>query len=73
MQALAPWDVPYLSNKVKRDWSNIEPKDYMPYFSLGACMEGLSNLMYSLYGIRLVNEQIEHGETWSPDVYKLAG
>jgi intermediate peptidase len=36
-------------------------------------MEGLDHLVYSLYGIRLVNAQMEPGESWASDVYKLAG
>ena len=36
-------------------------------------MEGLNNLMNSLYSISLVNDEMAPGEVWASDVYKLAG
>jgi intermediate peptidase len=45
----------------------------MPYFSLGACMDGLNLLCQTLYNIELIPEEIESGEVWDSDVYKLAG
>ncbi|CAH0381115.1 unnamed protein product [Bemisia tabaci] len=69
---LAAWDVPYLTNKAKRKWLNVSGKQYAPYFPLGGCMEGLSNLFNCLFGISLVPEGTKHGEVWSPEVYKLA-
>uniref|UniRef100_A0A8C1N427 Mitochondrial intermediate peptidase n=1 Tax=Cyprinus carpio TaxID=7962 RepID=A0A8C1N427_CYPCA len=51
---------------------NIEPSLYSPYFSLGACMEGLNGLFTQLYGASLLAEQPSVGEVWSEDVRKLA-
>jgi len=45
----------------------------MPYFSLGACMDGLNLLCQTLYNIELIPEEIQSGEVWDSDVYKLAG
>lgn len=39
---LAVWDVPYLTQKAKRDQLEVTSKEYSPYLSLGACMEGLN-------------------------------
>uniref|UniRef100_A0A8C1N3Q2 Mitochondrial intermediate peptidase n=1 Tax=Cyprinus carpio TaxID=7962 RepID=A0A8C1N3Q2_CYPCA len=50
---------------------NIEPSLYSPYFSLGACMEGLNGLFTQLYGASLLAEQPSVGEVWSEDVRKL--
>jgi len=50
---------------------NIEPSLYSPYFSLGACMEGLNGLFTQLYGVSLLAEQPSVGEVWSEDVRKL--
>lgn len=50
---------------------NIEPSLYSPYLSLGACMEGLNNLLSQLYGVSLMSEQPSTGEVWSEDVRKL--
>lgn len=67
------WDVPYYTSKLKREWLKSDPRTFSPYFSLGACMDGLNNLFNSLFSITLVEEKMGAGETWSPDVYKLAG
>ncbi|XP_069687069.1 mitochondrial intermediate peptidase [Periplaneta americana] len=71
-EELAPWDTPYYTQKVKKEWLQIGGSEFSPYFSLGTCMEGLNNLMNSLYHINLVNDEVLPGEVWSPDVYKLA-
>ncbi|KDR24371.1 mitochondrial intermediate peptidase [Zootermopsis nevadensis] len=71
-QNLAPWDTPYYTQKVKRDWLQVGSSEFTPYFSLGTCMEGLNNLMNNLYNISLVNDELAPGEIWAPDVHKLA-
>lgn len=50
---------------------NIEPALYCPFFSLGACMDGLNILFNKLLGISLYAEQPENGEVWCEDVRKL--
>ncbi|KAK3561172.1 hypothetical protein QTP86_028370 [Hemibagrus guttatus] len=69
---LMPWDHPYLSGVVRAERFNIEPSLYSPYFSLGACMEGLNSLFTQLFGVSLLAEQPSAGEVWSEDVRKLA-
>lgn len=69
---LAAWDVLYYTHKAKKERCNITSKEYAPYFSLGACMEGLDHLMHSLYGVSLSITEVCEGETWAPNVYKLA-
>ncbi|XP_063979777.1 mitochondrial intermediate peptidase isoform X2 [Diachasmimorpha longicaudata] len=71
-QDLMPWDTSYFSSKAKKGWFNICNSEFMPYFSLGACMDGLNILTQSLYGIRLESRPLEHGEAWSPNIHKLA-
>ncbi|TNN69765.1 Mitochondrial intermediate peptidase [Liparis tanakae] len=66
-----PWDHPYLSGVLRAEKYNTEPSLYTPYFSLGACMEGLNNLFSQLYGVSLVPEHASAGEVWSEDVRKL--
>ncbi|XP_023011963.2 mitochondrial intermediate peptidase [Leptinotarsa decemlineata] len=66
------WDVPYLTSKAKKEWFNVSAKEYSPYFSLGACMDGLNLLFESLYEVQLVNTEVAPGEGWFSDVYKLA-
>ncbi|XP_011311357.1 mitochondrial intermediate peptidase [Fopius arisanus] len=71
-QDLMPWDTTYFSTKAKKGWFNICSSEFTPYFSLGACMDGLNILTQSLYGIRLESQPLETGETWSPNIHKLA-
>lgn len=73
LQDLAPWDTPYYTHKVKREWLQVGSSEFSPYFSLGTCMEGLNNLMNNLYNISLINDELAPGEVWASDVYKLAG
>ncbi|KAG7261011.1 hypothetical protein CRUP_019687 [Coryphaenoides rupestris] len=69
---LMPWDHPYFSGVLRAERFNIEPSLYSPYFSLGACMDGLNNLFSQLFGVSLMSEQSSDGEVWSDDVRKLA-
>ncbi|XP_062050545.1 mitochondrial intermediate peptidase isoform X2 [Lepus europaeus] len=69
---LMPWDPPYYSGLIRAERYNIEPSLYCPFFSLGACMEGLNVLFNELLGISLYAEQPAKGEVWCEDVRKLA-
>lgn len=70
---LAAWDTPYFTARMKNKFlqTSSQATEFMPYFSLGGCMEGFNNLMKSLFGIRLENVEMEKGESWADDVYKL--
>nr|XP_004670581.2 mitochondrial intermediate peptidase isoform X1 [Jaculus jaculus] len=69
---LMPWDPPYYSGVIRAERYNIEPSLYCPFFSLGACMEGLNILFNKLLGISLYAEPPAKGEVWCDDVRKLA-
>ncbi|XP_058832666.1 mitochondrial intermediate peptidase [Topomyia yanbarensis] len=69
---LATWDTPYFTSSLKKRCLGTSASEFSPYFSLGACMEGLNLLMNSLYGISLEVTEMEPGESWSHDIYKLA-
>ncbi|KAK3605604.1 hypothetical protein CHS0354_027266 [Potamilus streckersoni] len=71
-KAIMPWDPPYYSAVRRQEECNVKSNEVAPYFSLGCCMDGLSNLFYQLYDITLQPVRLEKGETWSYDVYKLA-
>ncbi|XP_068144208.1 mitochondrial intermediate peptidase [Drosophila tropicalis] len=66
------WDTPYFTSQLKRQSLEEQANEFLPYFSLGGCMEGLDNLLQSLYGVRLENTEMEPGESWANDIYKLA-
>ncbi|KAM6140017.1 mitochondrial intermediate peptidase isoform 1-T1 [Pterocles gutturalis] len=70
--SLMPWDHTYYSGILRAERYNIDPGLYCPFFSLGACMEGLNSLFSQLLGISLYVEQTQRGEVWSEDVRKLA-
>lgn len=72
LDTLMCWDTPYFTHKAKTQLLNVANTDFSPYFSLGGCMEGLNMLCEELYGISLKSEDMVPGESWSPDVYKLA-
>lgn len=68
---LYAWDVPYYTNRVKSNWLQSTISNFSPYFSLGACMEGLNQVFNSLYGVTFHYSDMRPGESWHPDVYKL--
>lgn len=49
----------------------MEPGAYGPFFSLGACMDGLDVLLGRLLGVSLRVQQPAPGEVWAQDVRKL--
>ena len=67
-----PWDTAYLCTKARKAWLGASNEEFAPYFSLGACMEGLSILTRALYGVRLEHQPTLAGEIWATDVHKLA-
>uniref|UniRef100_A0A182QJR8 Peptidase M3A/M3B catalytic domain-containing protein n=1 Tax=Anopheles farauti TaxID=69004 RepID=A0A182QJR8_9DIPT len=69
---LAAWDTPYFTASLKRKYLQASASEFSPYFSLGACMEGLNLLTKSLFGITLENTEMQPGESWFHDIYKLA-
>ncbi|XP_053631220.2 mitochondrial intermediate peptidase [Cherax quadricarinatus] len=69
---LAPWDVPYFTGQIRQNKFQVSANDLMPYFSLGAVMEGLSGLLFHLYDVMLQLEEPQPGELWTSDIYKLA-
>lgn len=68
---LAAWDTPYYTGRYKKQWLNASSSEFAPYFSLGACMEGVSTVMNALYGVHFEYADMEPGESWSQDIYKI--
>jgi intermediate peptidase len=46
---LMPWDVPFISNRIKASLFDVDKSQYMPYLSIGSCMEGLNMILNHLY------------------------
>ncbi|CAG0883672.1 unnamed protein product [Cyprideis torosa] len=62
-----------LNGLIREQRCALSANSLSPYFSLGACMEGVQMVCHALYGIKFTVQEPEPGELWSPDVYKLAG
>lgn len=71
-QKIMPSDTAYFTAKAKRNWLNMSISEFAPYFSLGACMDGINILIQALYGIRLEYVQVLSGEVWANNVHKIA-
>lgn len=78
-EPVSAWDVNYLTRLAEvrtsshaNNSSNTSQSPIIEYFSVGTCMNGLSQLFNSLYGVSLVTEEAHHGELWSNDVRKVA-
>ncbi|GFT63196.1 mitochondrial intermediate peptidase [Trichonephila clavipes] len=69
---IMPWDVAYLISKLKQREFAVDSSDYSPYFSLGACMDGLNYIFKSLYNVSLKVEDVIEGEIWHDDVRKIS-
>ncbi|XP_071798886.1 mitochondrial intermediate peptidase-like [Asterias amurensis] len=66
------WDPSYYIGAARNKKYNITSAEYAPYFSVGACMDGLSLIFSKLYGVTLENVEAGRGELWAPNVLKLA-
>lgn len=70
-QEIMQWDTAYFTAKAKRSWLKMSSSEFTPYFSLGACMDGINILTQSLYGIRLESTAISPGEVWANNIQKI--
>lgn len=71
-QPLMPWDVAHMTSRLKQRQFDVKSSDYSPYFSLGACMDGLNYIFNSLYGVTLKVDEVLEGELWHEDVRKVS-
>lgn len=69
---LGAWDTAYYTGKYKKDFLKVSTSEFAPYFSLGACMEGVNNVVNALYGVHFEYEYVRNGESWANNIYKLA-
>jgi len=68
-----PWDTTYYGGIARHELCSVSGTQLAPYFSLGACIEGLSDLFADLFGIRLRElTDVGVGELWCSEVRKLA-
>jgi intermediate peptidase len=68
------WDKDYYVHRLMSGlYTRIRSPDALAsYFSLGTVFQGLSRLFWRVYGIRFVPQEPLPGETWHPEVRRLA-
>lgn len=66
LEKLEPWDVGYISEKLRESEYAVSQNEFRPYLPHRAVLEGLFQIAGRLYGMRF--EQIEEVETWHADV-----
>lgn len=69
---LEPWDEAYFTRSMKSSAYNLDFSVVASYFSLSQCIEGLKLLVESLFGVKFLNIPLTPGESWHPDVMKMA-
>ena len=60
-----PWDIPYLSEKLKKKKFSITDEEIKQYFSVNNVLHGLFNICKKIYGLN-INET--KASTWHEDV-----
>lgn len=71
-EGLEPWDEAYFTRLMKSSAYNLDFSVVASYFSLTQCIEGLKVLVESLFGMKFQNCPLAPGESWHPDVMKMA-
>jgi oligopeptidase A len=66
MEAVKPWDVPYLSEKRRQVLYSLSQEELRPYFTQPNVMKGLFTIIKKLYGVRL--EEVKGIDVWHKDV-----
>lgn len=66
LQEIAPWDVPYLSEKKRKAQYDLSQEELRPYFPQDTVMAGVFSIVQRLYGVRF--EAMPEADTWQDDV-----
>jgi oligopeptidase A len=65
-EPLAPWDISYYAEKLRKARYDFDEEDLRPYFSVDAVMAGMFSLVERIYGIRV--ERRQDFASYHPDV-----
>ena len=60
-----PWDIPYLSEKLKKEKFSITDEEIKQYFSVNNVLQGLFNICKKIYGLNINETKVS---TWHEDV-----
>jgi oligopeptidase A len=65
---LAPWEVAYWAEKLRRERYDFDEEALRPYFPLPRVLEGLFEITRRLFGVEVIARPPGEWETWHPDV-----
>jgi len=66
---LAPWELAFWSEKLRRAQYDFDEEALRPYFPMDAVIEGMFELVKRVFGLRVVERQVDGEiETWHPEV-----
>ncbi|MSR22044.1 MAG: M3 family peptidase [Gemmatimonadetes bacterium] len=66
IESLGPWDVAFVSERLRRHRFDIDEEELRPYFPLDSVLKGLFETTGRLFGLRVVEREVV--EVWHPDV-----
>jgi oligopeptidase A len=65
---LAPWELPYRAERLRREQYDFDEEELRPYFPMDRVMAGLFQLSRRVFGIRVLERPRGEVETWHPEV-----
>ena len=65
---LAPWEVAYWAEKLRRERFHIDEEELRPYFPLDQVVDGLFKVVERIFGATAIPRAAGHVETWHPGV-----
>lgn len=63
---LSAWDVPYYSNKLKKELFDFSEQDLKPYFPANITVPGMFAVIGKLFGLTIT--EVADADVWHPDV-----
>ncbi len=63
---LAPWDVPFLVERLRREQFDLDDEELRQYFPLASVQDGLFKITERLFGLKVSEKSVE--EIWHEDV-----
>lgn len=65
---LAPWEVAFWAEKLRRARYDFDEEQLRPYFPLPGVMAGLFEIVHRVFGVRVAERPAGTVETWHPEV-----
>ena len=66
LATLEPWDVSFVSERLRQERYTLSQETLRPYFPISRVLDGLFEIVGRLFGIRV--EEQSNADTWHPDV-----